>query len=194
MHGVGEVLRQTRSRRGLSLEEVEQAIRIPRKYLLALEEGDMSRLPSPAYARGFLRTYANYLGLDEREVLSLLPQVEELRLRPLVRVERVSGLSMPVVALTSILGSLLLALVLVLTVAWDGGGAARLGVGPGGLVPDVTGQGVASAVSALREAGLGFVLVERGAASEGEARVVEQAPPPWAPMEGEGPVLLVVER
>jgi len=195
MYGVGDVLRQTRSRRGLSLEEVERATRIPRKYLLALEEGDVSRLPSPAYARGFLRAYANYLGLDEGEVLSLLPRTEEeLRLRPLVRVERVSGLSGRVLGLGAVLASLALALALVLGVAWDRGGAARLGARPGGLVPDFTGRSVTSALSSLQEAGLSFVLVELAPASEGEAKVVEQAPPPWAPVEGGGPVLLVVGR
>jgi cytoskeleton protein RodZ len=50
--------------RGLSLEEVEQATKIRKRYLTGLEREDYAVLPDAVYARGFLKTYANYLGLD----------------------------------------------------------------------------------------------------------------------------------
>jgi len=62
--GIGRFLEQTRKERGLSLEEVEQATKIRKRYLTGLEREDYTMLPAPVYVRGFLKTYANYLGLD----------------------------------------------------------------------------------------------------------------------------------
>jgi len=61
---IGRFLEQTRKERGLSLEEVEQATKIRKRYLVGLENEDYAMLPDAVYARGFLKTYANYLGLD----------------------------------------------------------------------------------------------------------------------------------
>jgi cytoskeleton protein RodZ len=62
--GIGRLLEQKRKERGLSLEEVEQATKIRKRYLKGLEREDYAILPDAVYARGFLKTYANYLGLD----------------------------------------------------------------------------------------------------------------------------------
>ena len=64
MFQIGASLREARIRRGLSQAEVQQAIRIRERYLTALEEERWELLPGEAYAKGFLRTYAEYLGLD----------------------------------------------------------------------------------------------------------------------------------
>jgi cytoskeleton protein RodZ len=61
---IGESLRRARTERGLELGVVSEAIKIRVRYLRALEAEDWDALPAPAYARGFLRTYAGYLGLD----------------------------------------------------------------------------------------------------------------------------------
>src|SRR5215211_3599897 len=61
---IGRFLEQRRKERGLSLEEVEQATKIRKRYLTGLEREDYTILPDAVYARGFLKTYANYLGLD----------------------------------------------------------------------------------------------------------------------------------
>ena len=61
---IGEVLKRTRTRQGIEIAEVEERTKIRTKYLRALESEDWDLLPSPAYARGFLRTYAQLLGLD----------------------------------------------------------------------------------------------------------------------------------
>ncbi len=60
----GYELRQARTARGLSLEEVSGAIRIKPEYLAAIEEADTLALPPRTYAVCFARNYANYLGLD----------------------------------------------------------------------------------------------------------------------------------
>jgi cytoskeleton protein RodZ len=61
---IGRLLEHKRKERGLSLEEVEQATKIRKRYLTGLEREDYAVLPDAVYARGFLKTYANYLGLD----------------------------------------------------------------------------------------------------------------------------------
>ena len=61
---IGQQLRQAREARRLSLEQAAQATRMKAHYLGALEAGDLAALPSQAQARGFLRAYAEYLGLD----------------------------------------------------------------------------------------------------------------------------------
>jgi hypothetical protein len=61
---IGESLRRARTERGLGFEEASDATKIRMRYLRALEAEDWSALPAPAYARGFLRTYASYLALD----------------------------------------------------------------------------------------------------------------------------------
>ena len=61
---IGRLLEHKRKERGLSLEEVVQATKIRKRYLMGLEREDYAILPDAVYARGFLKTYANYLGLD----------------------------------------------------------------------------------------------------------------------------------
>jgi cytoskeletal protein RodZ len=65
---MGRILEQKRKERGLSLEEVEQATKIRKRYLDGLEREDYAVLPAGVYAQGFLKTYANYLGLDGEEL------------------------------------------------------------------------------------------------------------------------------
>jgi hypothetical protein len=61
---IGYSLRAARERQGIGLPEAELATKIRVKYIRALEEEDFDALPADTYARGFLRTYADYLGLD----------------------------------------------------------------------------------------------------------------------------------
>lgn len=75
---VGQKLKQARERRGQGLAEAAKSTRIRSHYLLALEEGDFGALPSPAQVRGFLRTYAEYLGLDAQQLFDLLKPQETL--------------------------------------------------------------------------------------------------------------------
>ena len=61
---IGNSLREARIRQGLGYPEIELATKIRAKYIRALEEEDFSTLPADPYIRGFLRAYADYLGLD----------------------------------------------------------------------------------------------------------------------------------
>lgn len=62
--GVGKKLHEARTRRKLSLQEVEEATKIRGRYLLAIENEDWDQLPGDTYARAFIRTYGALLGLD----------------------------------------------------------------------------------------------------------------------------------
>jgi cytoskeleton protein RodZ len=61
---IGSSLREARARQGLDFPELEVATKIRGKYLRALEEEDFAQLPAQTYVKGFLRTYAEHLGLD----------------------------------------------------------------------------------------------------------------------------------
>jgi cytoskeleton protein RodZ len=61
---IGNSLREARERQGLGYPEIELATKIRAKYIRALEEEDFTSIPGDAYIRGFLRSYAEYLGLD----------------------------------------------------------------------------------------------------------------------------------
>jgi cytoskeletal protein RodZ len=61
---IGSSLRQARQSRSLDLQDVAQATRIRVKYLAALEDERFGQLPEEVYARAFLRTYADFLGLE----------------------------------------------------------------------------------------------------------------------------------
>jgi cytoskeleton protein RodZ len=63
-NGVGPTLRDARNRRKVELSEVESATKIRRRFLQAIENEEWDVLPGETYARSFIRTYANYLGLD----------------------------------------------------------------------------------------------------------------------------------
>src|SRR5438105_4427866 len=64
MFEIGTSLREARARRHLGYDQVEAETKIRAKYIRCLEEEDFGTLPSGTYIKGFLRTYADYLGLD----------------------------------------------------------------------------------------------------------------------------------
>jgi cytoskeletal protein RodZ len=70
MEELGNELRDAREKLGLTLEEVERETRIRTHHLEALERGDLEALPSSVQARGFLRNYADFLGLDLERVMT----------------------------------------------------------------------------------------------------------------------------
>lgn len=86
MEEIGKTLREARTRLGLTLEEAERSTRIRTYHLEALERGDLNSLPSQAQARGFLRNYADYLGLDSEPLLTRYSEVvNSQRTRPFRR-------------------------------------------------------------------------------------------------------------
>lgn len=75
MPEIGETLREARMRAKIDVSEVEATTKIRAKYLRALENEEWGLLPGPTFVRSFLRTYADYLGLDSKLL------IEEYRMR-----------------------------------------------------------------------------------------------------------------
>lgn len=70
MKTVGVMLREARIAKGLTPADVERATKIREKYIRALEADDFRQLPSPSYAKGFVRNYAEFLGLSSDAIMA----------------------------------------------------------------------------------------------------------------------------
>jgi len=77
MKSVGSILRDTRQKKGIALEDVEKATRIRRKFLEAIEKDDYALIPSSAYAKGFVKNYSEFLGLDSTTILAFFRRQSE---------------------------------------------------------------------------------------------------------------------
>src|SRR4030081_2160107 len=66
MADIGSTLREARIRARIDISEVEARTKIRAKYLRAIENEEWDLLPGPVYAKSFLRTYGDFLGLDSR--------------------------------------------------------------------------------------------------------------------------------
>lgn len=71
MQTVGEVLRNEREKKGMTVKDIEAATHIRALYISAIEDGDYHVLPGEVYLKGFIRNYANLLGLDSAALLVL---------------------------------------------------------------------------------------------------------------------------
>jgi Helix-turn-helix domain len=129
MFEIGNSLREARVRQGLDFAQIELGTKIRSKYLRALEEEQFETLPAQPYVKGFLRTYADYLGLDgqlyvdEYNSRYVVDGHEDgapiVRRPPSARTRRDRGVERRVVLLALLGIALLTALVIV---AWKFGG------------------------------------------------------------------------
>ncbi len=69
MDSIGEILRRTREEKKIPIAQVSRDTKIRERYIVAIEEGEYSVLPAPTYSKGFLKIYAEYLGLDPRPII-----------------------------------------------------------------------------------------------------------------------------
>lgn len=68
---IGQKLQEERKIKRLSIEDVAKATKIRPEFLRAIEDGAYARLPSSAYAEGFIRNYAEFLGLPKKDFVAL---------------------------------------------------------------------------------------------------------------------------
>jgi cytoskeletal protein RodZ len=202
MSPLGETLRRARQARGITLEDAERVTRIPRKYLEALEIENFGILPAPVYARGFLRSYSTYLGLDPKELLPFFPvgHVEEPKLDPLpeVREPRTWNPS-TVLPLAVVAGLVVLVFALYsfgredtspsFLAETQPGQAAQdpavvppvePGAGEGAELEDLAGQSLQTAVQVIEETGAEWLLVGVNEGDLPANTVVDTSPPPGA--------------
>ncbi len=199
---LGETLRRARTSKGVTFEDAERVTRIPRKYLEALELENFGILPAPVYARGFLRSYAGYLGLDPAELLPFFPvgHVDEPKLDPLPQVREphtwnTNGLiGMGVVAF-------LVLLVIALYSVGNEDGSPSFAVdrtvqdnpgviipgneagggqnaGPAVALPDMAGQSVEDAINIVDESGASYIVVYVREGDVPAGQVIDQEPSP----------------
>jgi cytoskeletal protein RodZ len=95
MSDLGALLRKAREQRGYTLDDIQEATKIRKRYLEAIENGDYKVLPGSFYVRAFVKNYAEMVGLDAEEVLRLyqkeLPKVntdDAMPSEPLIRKRR----------------------------------------------------------------------------------------------------------
>ncbi|MBI4164666.1 MAG: helix-turn-helix domain-containing protein [Acidobacteria bacterium] len=85
----GENLRREREMRGVTLEEISASTKIGIRFLKALEDEDLARLPGGIFTRSFVRAYAKYLGLDEDHVMAeyhlLVPPIGDNDISPIAK-------------------------------------------------------------------------------------------------------------
>jgi cytoskeletal protein RodZ len=74
MESIGEFFKQVREAKGLTIDDVASKTRIRNDFVKALEEGNFAKLPDQVFARGFVRSYARSLGLDEDDAIQRFTQ------------------------------------------------------------------------------------------------------------------------
>ncbi|MBK9944463.1 MAG: DUF4115 domain-containing protein [Kouleothrix sp.] len=99
MSQLGERLRVARESQGISISQAAVETRILQRYVVALEDGDFQHLPGDVYARGFIRNYADYLGIPAEELIELYRRErgisEPIRVVPVTSSPSVRGLVVP---------------------------------------------------------------------------------------------------
>jgi hypothetical protein len=198
MSPLGETLRRARLSKGITIEDAERVTRIPRKYLEALEVENYGILPAPVYARGFLRSYAGYLGLDPGELLPFFPvgHVEEPKLENLPEVRQTRSYNPSSMIALGIVGFLIVLVIALYSIGREDSspsfidGTSSLsddngdvttgsdGGAAGNALPDLAGQAVETAVQSVNQTGASYVLI---GVREGDVpvnTVVDQSPVP----------------
>ena len=199
---LGETLRRARLSKNVTFEDAERVTRIRREYLEALEHEDFNKLPAPVYARGFLRSYAGYLGLDPGELMPFFPvgHVEEPQLDPLPEVGEPRTWNMSGVLADGVVGFLILLVIALYSVGREGTSPALAPqenatadspnvvvppaqedttvTGPAGALPDLIGQSLEDAIAIVEGTGATYIVV---GVPEGDApvgQIVDHSPGP----------------
>jgi len=219
---LGKALAGARMARGLTLLDVERDTRISSKYLQALEEGLIETLPAPVYARAFMRTYAQYLGLNATSFVQRMPGARpEPELPPLPDVRRETG--SPLISPNWVVAGVVVVVLLFfgLLLFWNRGGDGDESVTTGppqveqptsgqgaeeqestpppvdvepGVVPDLKDEHVLVALTALQDAGLRYLIVEVENGDAPQEIVFDQSPSAGTEAAEDTVVTLLVSR
>jgi cytoskeletal protein RodZ len=196
---LGETLRRARTAKGITIEDAERVTRIPRKYLEALELENFGILPAPVYARGFLRSYAGYLGLEPTALLPFFPvgHVDEPTLDPLPEMDEPRTWNLNGIVAMSVVGLLVLLVIGLYSLGHDSSNAfsksnfntSPIVVGAGdqssagqnsgvaAALPDLVGQTQQQAISLIRATGADYIIVGVQQNGTPAGQVVSQDPP-----------------
>jgi cytoskeleton protein RodZ len=139
MADIGATLREARMRARIDIGEVETKTKIRAKYLRAIENEEWDLLPGPVYAKSFLRTYGDYLGLDSRMLVDEFrrryerPSDQELKPIAALSRERERAARGPRIPPWLVIGVVLVGVVVALYLLGNSGGNKK--------APPVTGAG-----------------------------------------------------
>jgi transcriptional regulator with XRE-family HTH domain len=217
MIGLGRILAETREARGIALEEVERETRIARRYLLALEEEDFTAFPAQVQARGFLRVYSQYLGLDAAEMLALFPNETEVdesdglihsdRIFREQRPERrpvLPSISLPRQPALIAAGTAAVLFVAGLLGSVCASGAERAraeqlllaehGSERGYKVPSVEREELTGALQRMEAAGIRPLVIEVASSEVPAGQVIDQSPPPNTAVRNPTDAVIFVSR
>lgn len=212
MAPLGETLQRARQSKGITIEDAERVTRIPRKYLEALENENYGILPAPVYARGFLRSYAGYLGLDPQELLPFFPvgHVEEPKLEPLPEVRQPRTWNMNGVIAMFVVAGLIAIVVGLYSLGRSDTNTSFSGIqpgtgvsedvvnpddspivgggGPAVAIPDLTGQTLDEAIAIIEESGATYLVVRTPEGDFPSGQVIDQSPDPGTAI-GDGDIV-----
>ena len=203
MTPLGETLQRARLSRGISFEEAERVTRISRKYLEALELENFSILPAPVFARGFLRSYADYLGLDPAQLLPFFPvgHVEEPKLEPLPEMDEPRTWNMSSLMAIGVMAFLILIVIALYSIGRDESNPSfadpqgqstsqnrapvivppaeeppPVEAGPASALPDLIGQSEQDAIAMVEATGATYVIVRVQEGDVPVGQVIAQSP------------------
>jgi cytoskeletal protein RodZ len=220
---LGETLRRARLSKNVTFEDAERVTRIRREYLEALEREDFGRLPAPVYARGFLRSYAGYLGLDPGQLMPFFPvgHVEEPTLDPLPEVGEPRTWNMSGLLAIGLVGFLILLVAALYAVGREESSTAfqqnnttssettqqappvvvppeqgnePANAGPGAALPDLAGQSLEDAVAIVEGTGADYVIAYVSDGDFPAGQVVNHDPGPDAVVGAGDVVTLLVSQ
>ncbi|MGZ4354948.1 MAG: helix-turn-helix domain-containing protein [Gaiellaceae bacterium] len=170
MFEIGNSLREARLRQGIDYAQVELGTKIRSKYIKALEDEQFATLPAQPYVKGFLRTYAEFLGLDgqlyvdEYNSRFVVEGHEDgppiARRPPSARVRRDRGVERKVVLL-ALLGIALLTALVIMAWKFGGGGDST----PPVLTDQTTSTAAPTTIRLTGVHGGTYVEVRRGSAT-----------------------------
>ncbi len=201
MSPLGETLQRARLSKGLTFEDAERVTRIPRKYLEALELENFGILPAPVFARGFLRSYADYLGLDSAALLPFFPvgHVEEPTLAPLPEVSQPGAWNASGVIAFAVMGLLVLLVVALYSIGREDSNptfrtrtvadqqtpapvivpdGSPVIAGPAQQLPDLIGLTAEEAITNIEATGATYVILEIREGTVPVGQVISQSPQP----------------
>ena len=122
MSPIGETLRAAREEKGLNLDRVAEETNIAKRYLAALEAEDFTVFPGDSYAIGFLRNYAEYLGLTADDLVATFKNMR-IQEQPVPIQELIPKRGLSPLAIGGIIGGVVVLVALVVVLA--AGQAAR---------------------------------------------------------------------
>jgi len=182
---LGETLRKARLDKNITFEDAERVTRIPRRYLEALELENFGILPAPVYARGFLRSYASYLGLEPKDLLPFFPvgHVDEPVLESLPEVTEPRTWNPSTLIAIGVVGTLIVLVIALYSLGSDsnpdfrsegfagtqnngvltgdepGAGDQGQAGGPANALPDLAGQTLDEAITIVEAAGATYIII-----------------------------------